>query len=80
MEEDLRECVNHGVNYIKVASEQALIWANEVRRLVTADKNVMFPEDIQKPALAAVKSPCGAISASSTPAIRSKPFVCVGRA
>ena len=55
VEEDLRECVNHGVNYIKVASEQALIWANEVRRLVTADKNVMFPEDIQKPALAAVK-------------------------
>lgn len=55
VEEDLRECVKHGVNYIKVASEQALVWSNEVRKLVTEDLNVMFPEDIQKPALAAVK-------------------------
>lgn len=55
-EDDLRQAAKHeAISIIKVASEQALIWSNEVRKLVTEDKGVMFPEDIQKPALAAVK-------------------------
>lgn len=54
-EEDLTEASRHGVSMIKVASEQALIWSNEIRKFVTEHKDVMFPEDIQKPALAAVK-------------------------
>ncbi len=55
-EDDLRRAAKHeAVSVIKVASEQALIWSSEVRKLVTEDKAVMFPEDIQKPALAAVK-------------------------
>lgn len=54
-EEDLTEATRHGVSMIKVASEQALIWSNEIRKFVTEHKDVMFPEDIQKPALAAVK-------------------------
>lgn len=54
-EEDLTEASKRGVSMIKVASEQALIWSNEIRKFVTEHKEVMFPEDIQKPALAAVK-------------------------
>ena len=54
-EEDLTDSIKCGVSMIKVASEQALIWSNEIRKTVTADKDLMFPEDIQKPALAAVK-------------------------
>lgn len=54
-EEDLKESIRHGVSMIKVASEQALVWSMEVRNLVTNNPEVMFPEDIQKPALAAVK-------------------------
>ena len=54
-EEDLTEAAKRGVSMIKVASEQALIWSNEIRKFVTEHKDVMFPEDIQKPALAAVK-------------------------
>lgn len=54
-EEDLTEATKRGVSMIKVASEQALIWSNEIRKFVTEHKDVMFPEDIQKPALAAVK-------------------------
>lgn len=54
-EADLTEAAKRGVSMIKVASEQALIWSNEIRKFVTEHKDVMFPEDIQKPALAAVK-------------------------
>ena len=54
-EEDLSEAAASGVSMIKVASEQALIWANEIRTFTAAHPDVMFPEDIQKPALAAVK-------------------------
>lgn len=54
-EEDIKQAICCGVSSIKVASEQALIWAGEVRRFVTENPAVMFPEDIQKPALAAVK-------------------------
>jgi len=54
-EEDLTDSIKCGVSMIKVASEQALIWSNEVRKTVTENTDLMFPEDIQKPALAAVK-------------------------
>lgn len=54
-EDDLRLAAENGVNYIKVASEHALIWSNEVRKVLEKDKKLMFPEDIQKPALKAVK-------------------------
>ena len=54
-EEDLSEAAGKGISMIKVASEQALIWSNEIRNFVTGHPDVMFPEDIQKPALAAVK-------------------------
>ena len=54
-EDDLRESIKCGVSMIKVASEQAIIWSMEVRKFVLENNNVMFPEDIQKPALDAVK-------------------------
>jgi len=54
-EDDLALAARSGVNMIKVASEYALLWSDEIRRLLEEDKNVMFPEDIQKPGLAAVK-------------------------
>lgn len=54
-EEDLRASIDCGVSMIKVASEQALIWANEIRTQVTEHPDVNFPEDIQRPALLAVK-------------------------
>ena len=52
---DLQRASLNGVSMIKIASEQALIWADEVRTFVAENPNVMFPEDIQKPALKAVK-------------------------
>lgn len=54
-EEDLERAAKSGVAMIKVASEQALIWSNEIRKTVTANTELMFSEDIQKPALQAVK-------------------------
>ena len=54
-EDDLKEAIKHGVGMIKVASEQALLWSNEIRNFTAEHKDVMFPEDIQKPALAKVK-------------------------
>lgn len=54
-ESDLEKAAKSGVSMIKVASEQALIWANTLRETLDKDQNLMFPEDIQKPALAAVK-------------------------
>ena len=54
-EEDLSEAAGKGISMIKVASEQALIWSNAIRNFVTGHPDIMFPEDIQKPALAAVK-------------------------
>lgn len=54
-EDDLREASNCGISMIKVASEQALLWSNAIRKFVTQNPDVMFPEDIQKPALAEVK-------------------------
>lgn len=54
-EEDLSQASLSGISMIKVASEQALIWSKEIREFVTKHTDVMFPEDIQKPALAAVK-------------------------
>jgi len=53
--DDLRAAIACGVNMIKVASEQALIWSTEIRKFVTEKPDIMFPEDIQKPALSAVK-------------------------
>ena len=54
-EDDLTLAAQNGVNFIKVASEHALIWSNEVRNVLERDRKLMFPEDIQKPALSAVK-------------------------
>ena len=54
-EDDLRESIKCGVSMIKVASEQAIIWSLEIRKYAAENKGVMFPEDIQKPALNAVK-------------------------
>jgi tagatose 1,6-diphosphate aldolase GatY/KbaY len=54
-EDDLRESIKCGVSMIKVASEQAILWSMEIRKLVIENRTVMFPEDIQRPALAAVK-------------------------
>ncbi len=54
-EEDLTAAAKAGVSMIKVASEQALIWSDEVRKFVAENPDVMFPEDIQAPALLAVK-------------------------
>ena len=54
-EEDLKKAAMSGVGMIKVASEQALVWSNEVRRFTAENPDVMFPEDVQKSALKEVK-------------------------
>lgn len=54
-EGDLNRAAKSGISMIKVASEQALIWSSEIRKFVNEHPDVNFPEDIQKPALAAVK-------------------------
>ena len=54
-EEDLEKAAVSGVAMIKVASEQAIMWANELRSFLEENPSVMFPEDIQKSALLAVK-------------------------
>lgn len=54
-EDDLALAACNGVNMIKIASEYAILWSNEIRKLLEENKKVMFPEDIQKPGLAAVK-------------------------
>lgn len=54
-EADLEEAAQRGVGMIKVASEQALLWANEIRQFTQAHPDVMFPEDVQKSALKEVK-------------------------
>lgn len=54
-DEDLKESIRHGIGMIKVASEQALLWSNKVRTFTAENPDVMFPEDIQKPALEEVK-------------------------
>lgn len=54
-EEDLQKAATSGISMIKVASEQALVWSNEIRRYSAENPNVMFPEDVQKSALLAVK-------------------------
>lgn len=54
-ENDLSLAARSGIDFIKVASEHALIWSDQVRKLLEKDKKIMFPEDIQKPALNAVK-------------------------
>ena len=54
-EDDLSESVKYGVSMIKVASEQSLLWATEIRKFVNENPDNMFPEDIQRPALKAVK-------------------------
>ena len=54
-EDDLSLAARSGIDFIKVASEHALIWSDQVRKLLEKDKKIMFPEDIQKPALNAVK-------------------------
>lgn len=54
-EDDLRESIKYGISEIKVASEYGVIWATAVRDILVRDKNLMFPIDIQKPALQKVK-------------------------
>jgi fructose/tagatose bisphosphate aldolase len=54
-EDDLALAARSGVNMIKIASEYAILWSIEIRKLLEENKKVMFPEDIQKPGLAAVK-------------------------
>lgn len=54
-EADLEKAAQHGVSMIKVASEQALVWSNEIRNFVRENPAVMFPEDIQQSALKEVK-------------------------
>ncbi|NMB62107.1 MAG: class II fructose-bisphosphate aldolase [Chloroflexi bacterium] len=54
-EEDLKESIKCGISEIKVASEYGVIWATAVRDILVRDKNLMFPIDIQKPALQKVK-------------------------
>ena len=54
-EADLEAAAQRGVGMIKVASEQALLWANEIRHFTQAHPDVMFPEDVQKSALKEVK-------------------------
>lgn len=54
-EDDLQRAARSGVSMIKVASEQALLWSNEVRLYTAGNPQVMFPEDVQKSALAQVK-------------------------
>lgn len=54
-EEDLKRAAMSGISMIKVASEQALVWSNEVRRFTAENRDVMFPEDVQASALKEVK-------------------------
>lgn len=54
-EDDLKKAAKSGIGMIKVASEQALLWSNEVRRFTAENPEVMFPEDVQKTALKEVK-------------------------
>jgi len=53
--EDLQKSIEFGICEIKVASEYGVIWATAVRDVLIKDKNLMFPIDIQKPALEKVK-------------------------
>lgn len=54
-EGDLERASLNGVSMIKIASEQALLWSDEIRKFTAENPNVMFPEDIQRSALKAVK-------------------------
>jgi ketose-bisphosphate aldolase len=54
-EDDLALAAKKGVAMIKVASEQAIHWALELQDFVANHPECMFPEDIQKSALEAVK-------------------------
>lgn len=54
-EADLALAARSGISMIKVASEQALVWSNEIRKFTSENREVMFPEDIQKSALKEVK-------------------------
>ena len=54
-EEDLERAALSGVSMIKIASEQAIMWAEELKGFLKDNPEVMFPEDIQKTAINAVK-------------------------
>ena len=54
-ESDLEKASLSGVSLIKIASEQALLWANEIRDFTLSHSEIMFPEDIQRTALKQVK-------------------------
>ena len=54
-EKDLQIAAKKGISMIKIASEQAIYWALELRNFLTNHSECMFPEDIQKTALEAVK-------------------------
>jgi fructose-bisphosphate aldolase class II len=53
--DDLIKSMQFGISEIKVASEYGVIWATSVRDTLIKDKNLMFPIDIQRPALQKVK-------------------------
>lgn len=48
---DLSRACGEGISEIKAATEYGIIWATEVRKTVEQDPGLMFPIDIQKPAL-----------------------------
>ncbi|HBN95043.1 MAG TPA: hypothetical protein DDZ66_01990, partial [Firmicutes bacterium] len=53
--DDLTKSTEYGISEIKAATEYGFIWATEVRKTLDNDPELMFPIDIQKPALAKVK-------------------------
>ena len=54
-ESDLEKASLNGVSMIKIASEQALLWANEIREFTAKNPDILFPEDVQRSALKEVK-------------------------
>jgi len=53
--EDLRESTQLGISEIKAATEYGVIWSTYVRKTLADDPNLMFPIDVQKPALKKVQ-------------------------
>lgn len=54
--DDLTRAATEGFSEIKAATEYGVIWSTQVRETLSQDTGLMFPIDIQKPALERVKT------------------------
>lgn len=54
--DDITRAASNGFSEIKAATEYGIIWSTQVRETLTQNPGLMFPIDIQKPALIRVKA------------------------